>query len=361
MRGTGVGADASNLLLPKPASPGSKQPRRVDVPAMKNRRTPRISGLPELRLLADRSVSAVDLHLGPLRRVPTSVWLPEVQRALKPGGFAHIVLQNASGAEIRSLMREASHYFDAERTGSGSFLITRRPTAATAAHFEELAGHYWSQIPIHIQEHFLNRKLELLRDLVQPLDGTVGLDLGCGVGRFAAELRRRYGANVVGVDPSRAAIREARQHDALGVFASADALRLPFADESFDYAYTINVLHHLKRGEQERALAELHRVMKPGAVLIVHEMNIRNPLFAWYLRRLYPRIRPIDKGDEEFIHPDSWPLAPGWKRETTRYMTFVPDFLPQALLPPARKIEAFLENGRAGPFSAHYVVALRKV
>lgn len=350
-------AEALQVEAPEPAR---KATLRVDVPPVQEGRSRRIASLPELRGLPDRSIGSLDLHLGPLRRVPASVWFPELQRALRPAGFAHIVLQNGSEGEVRSLMREASHYFDAERTGSGSFLVTRRPTSATAAHFEELAGHYWSQIPVHIQEHFLNRKLALLRELVQPLDGTVGLDLGCGVGRFAAELRRRYNANVIGVDPSRAAVREAREHDAAGRFASADALRLPFADESFHYAYTINVLHHLKRGEQERALAELHRVIKPGGVLIVHEMNIRNPLFAWYLRNLYPKIRPIDKGDEEFIHPDSWPLAPGWQRETTRYMTFVPDFLPRALLAPFRKIESFLENGRAGPYSAHYVVALRK-
>ncbi len=354
-----MAAPAKGLSLETPEA-APTEALRVDLPPMRNGHGRRIASLPELRALTDRSIRSVDLHLGPLRRVPTSVWFPELQRALRPAGFAHIVLQNGSGGEVRSMMREASHYFDAERTGSSSFLVTRRPTSATADHFEELAGHYWSQIPVHIQEHFLNRKLALLGELVQPLEGTVGLDLGCGVGRFAAELRRRYNANVVGVDPSRAAVREAREHDASGRFASADALRLPFGDESFHYAYTINVLHHLKRGEQERALAELHRVIKPGGVLIVHEMNIRNPLFAWYLRKLYPKIRPIDKGDEEFIHPDSWPLAPGWKRETTRYMTFVPDFLPRALLAPARKIETFLENGRGAPYSAHYVVALRK-
>lgn len=361
MRGKVEAANASSVG-PSDAgtTPARPAPRVVRLPGP-NARGTRITGLPELRLLPDRSVSALDLHLGPLRRVPTSLWLPELQRSLRPSGVAHFVLQNASSGEVRALMKETSHYFDVQRTSRGSFLATRRPTSATAAHFEELAGHYWAQIPAHIQEYFLTRKLALLQELVQPLRGAKGLDLGCGVGRFAAELRRRYGADVIGVDPSRAAVREARLHDAAGVFASADALRLPFADESFHYAYTINVLHHLKRGEQERALAELHRVLKPGGLLIVHEMNTRNPLFAWYLRRLYPKIRPIDKGDEEFIRPDGWPLAPGWRLETTRYMTFVPDFLPRALLAPARKIEAFLENGRAGPYSAHYVVALRKV
>ena len=360
MRGTGEVVSRPNVESGDVSGPASGPARTALLPG-RNGHQGRVTGLPELRLIPDRSVSSMDLHLGPLRRVPRSVWLPELQRALRPTGFAHFVVHNGKNREVRALMRDASHYFDVERTGATSFLATRRPTSATAAHFEELAGHYWAQIPIHIQEHFLSRKLALLQELVQPLEGTKGLDLGCGVGRFAAELRRRYGADVVGVDPSRAAVREARLHDASGAFASADALRLPFSDESFHYAYTINVVHHLKRGEQERALAELHRVLKPGGMLVVHEMNIRNPLFAWYLRRLYPRIRPIDKGDEEFVHPDSWPLSPGWTRETTRYMTFVPDFLPRALLAPARKIESFLEQGRAAPYSAHYVVALRKV
>lgn len=341
-------------------------PSGTDVPARHAERgvahglPARLGSLPELRSVPDRTFDAVDVHLGPLRRVPGAVWLPELQRTLRPAGHAHVLLRSASRRELRRLEREASHYFDTQRTGPGSFLATRRPTAETAAHFEAIAGHYWSQIPIHIQDHFLNRKLALLEELVQPLEGRVGLDLGCGVGRFAAELRRRFGARVVGVDPSRGAVREARAHDPEGVFASADALRLPFAEDSFDYAYTINVLHHLKRGEQERALAELHRVVKRGGVLIVHEMNIRNPVFGWYLRNVYPKVRPIDQGDEEFIHPDAWPLSSGWTLEATRYMTFVPDFLPQALLRPVRKIESFLEGGRAGPFAAHYVVALRR-
>jgi ubiquinone/menaquinone biosynthesis C-methylase UbiE len=322
---------------------------------------PRVAGLPELRRLPDRAIDSLDLHLGPLRRVPTSVWCPELQRALRPGGFAHVSVPTGSRSELRGLRREASHYFDVEPTGRESFLLTRRPTSHTAAHFEELAGHYWAQIPAHIQEHFLNRKIELLRELVSPLEDRLGLDLGCGVGRFAAELRRRFGARVVAVDPSRAAVREARAHDAGGAFASADALRLPFQDAAFDYAYTINVLHHLKRGEQERALDELRRVIKPNGFLIVHEMNIRNPLFAWYLRKVYPKIRPIDKGDEEFVHPDAWPLASGWTVETIRYMTFMPDFLPRALLSAGRSVESFLEKGRAAPYSAHYVVALRRL
>ena len=360
MTGTTTNAPSGLLPLEAPRGPLLNGVHSTNG-GQRNAHPRRIAALRDLQALGDRTVGAIDVHLGPLRRVPANVWLPDLQRVLRPGGCAHLSLQGAARSEKRRLVREAKHYFDVEPTGPASFLVTRRPTAATAAHFEELAGHYWSQIPIHIQEHFLNRKIELLQELVRPLGDKVGLDLGCGVGRFAAELRRRSGARIVGIDPSRAAVTEARTHDPEGRFASADALRLPFADASFDYAYTINVLHHLKRGEQERALSELRRVIKPGGVLIVHEMNIRNPLFAWYLRRLYPKVRPIDKGDEEFIHPDSWPLAPGWKRETTRYMTFVPDFLPRSLLAPARALESMLEKGRAAPYSAHYVVALRRL
>jgi SAM-dependent methyltransferase len=53
-----------------------------------------------------------------------------------------------------------------------------------------------------------------------------------------------------------------------------DAARLPFADQSFSSAVAILVLHHLKSRElQDRALAEVHRVLRPGGFFFAFEIN----------------------------------------------------------------------------------------
>jgi SAM-dependent methyltransferase len=53
-----------------------------------------------------------------------------------------------------------------------------------------------------------------------------------------------------------------------------DAATLPFADESFSSAIAILVLHHLKSRElQDRALAEVHRVLRPGGSFFAFEIN----------------------------------------------------------------------------------------
>jgi SAM-dependent methyltransferase len=53
-----------------------------------------------------------------------------------------------------------------------------------------------------------------------------------------------------------------------------DAAALPFADQSFSSALAILVLHHLKSRElQDRALAEVHRVLRPGGSFFAFEIN----------------------------------------------------------------------------------------
>ena len=53
-----------------------------------------------------------------------------------------------------------------------------------------------------------------------------------------------------------------------------DAAALPFADQSFSSAVAILVLHHLKtRDLQDRALGEVHRVLRPGGSFFAFEIN----------------------------------------------------------------------------------------
>ena len=86
-----------------------------------------------------------------------------------------------------------------------------------------------------------------LRDVdLDGLRGKVGLDAGCGKGRFTRVLARHLDAEV-GLDGSSAVEAAARNLAELGnvVVVRADLRQAPFAPESFDFISSLGVLHHL--------------------------------------------------------------------------------------------------------------------
>src|ERR1041385_5847490 len=100
------------------------------------------------------------------------------------------------------------------------------------------------------------------------------LEVGCGMGTDLLQFARA-GARVTGVDLTPRSIETSRRHLELygqtGQFALADCERLPFADESFDVAYSNGVLHHTP--DTAGAVREVHRVVKPGGearVMLYH-------------------------------------------------------------------------------------------
>jgi SAM-dependent methyltransferase len=142
---------------------------------------------------------------------------------------------------------------------------------------------------------------------------------------------------------------------------AGSALDLPFEDGSLDFVYTVGVLHHLMgTRDQEAAFGEVARVLRPGGVLIVHETNPRNPVFRLYMGYVFPVLKSIDEGVELWIEPASWRRVPGLVLERIEYFTFLPDFLPRALLRMVLPLERWLERSRLKPYSVHYMAVLRR-
>lgn len=103
--------------------------------------------------------------------------------------------------------------------------------------------------------------------------GTRGLkvlEIGCGLGTDGAQFAAA-GAVYTGVDLTGAAVELARRRFGLfnlpGTFATADAEKLDFKDESFDLVYSHGVLHHTP--DTQKAINEVHRVLRPGGRAIV--------------------------------------------------------------------------------------------
>jgi demethylmenaquinone methyltransferase/2-methoxy-6-polyprenyl-1,4-benzoquinol methylase len=124
------------------------------------------------------------------------------------------------------------------------------------------------------------------------------LDIGCGTGELARLVTHHYGAaRVVGADFTRAmlenaasesATRSEREH--LG-YVRATALKLPFADGSFDLVTNAFVARNLS--DLRTAFREVHRVLRPGGVFLTLEITepsspFVNRLFHAYFDRVVP-------------------------------------------------------------------------
>jgi SAM-dependent methyltransferase len=111
----------------------------------------------------------------------------------------------------------------------------------------------------------------------EDLAGKLVLDVGCGMGRFA-EVATRWGAHVVGIDLSLACEAAAKNLvDRSATIFQADVFKLPFAPESFDYIYSIGVLHHTPNCEQ--AFKALPKLLKRGGRIAIWLYSAYNP---WY-------------------------------------------------------------------------------
>jgi SAM-dependent methyltransferase len=102
------------------------------------------------------------------------------------------------------------------------------------------------------------------------------LDVPCGFGRHSVALGRA-GYRVVGVDRSQTLLDEARRrtgHARWPKLVAADYRQLPFADESFDAALNLfSSLGYLGDDGDTRVLAEIRRVLRPDAKLVIELMH----------------------------------------------------------------------------------------
>ena len=153
------------------------------------------------------------------------------------------------------------------------------------------------------------------------LAGKLVLDAGCGAGRYM-DLAARAGAQVVGVDLS-SAVEVA--HENLGKlsnchFVQADLLQLPFPVQTFDFIYSIGVLHHTPSTRE--SFARLVPTLKPGGEMTIWVYPLRRLTETF---RYFPeRVNEVLANDVNFRVPPKWQgtvrrLAPvlDWTMETS--------------------------------------------
>jgi len=121
----------------------------------------------------------------------------------------------------------------------------------------------WARTPGH-DAYWQYR--EAFFDQIVPHPGRCTLEVGCGEGRVARDLRH-LGHRVVAVDRSRRLLEYAQGADQEGAYLLANAAELPVADASCDLVVAYNSLMDV--ADMPRTIGEASRVLEPGGHLCV--------------------------------------------------------------------------------------------
>ena len=109
--------------------------------------------------------------------------------------------------------------------------------------------------------------------------GASVLDIGCGEGVLA--LLKRKGVYLAGVDFSPELV-ELAQRNGYDTACVAQLTELPFADGSFDYVVSLDVLGHVAFDEKDAVLAEIKRVLRPDGVTLHGVESLNRELHGDY-------------------------------------------------------------------------------
>ena len=123
--------------------------------------------------------------------------------------------------------------------------------------------------------------------LIRPVvKGKTVLELATGTGLIAKNIVNAA-AHIEASDTSAEMIREAKRgnHSAKLYFSVQDMFRLPYADKSFDVVNASNALHIVP--QPEKALAEIHRVLKDEGVLLAPTFTHAGNSFSGKVRAFF--------------------------------------------------------------------------
>jgi demethylmenaquinone methyltransferase/2-methoxy-6-polyprenyl-1,4-benzoquinol methylase len=178
--------------------------------------------------------------------------------------------------------------------------------------FGQIAGRYdvMNRLMTGFQDQAW-RRLAVTAVAVPP--GGIILDVGTGTGDFLPLLTHAApGARAVGVDLTFAMMDAGRakltEADGRAGYVQGDALRLPFADDSFDGLVNGFLLRNV--ADLRQTLAEMRRVIKPGARAVLLEITpvdtpVWGDVFRVYFGRVVPRLGGMIAGA-----PDAYTYLP---------------------------------------------------
>ena len=161
-----------------------------------------------------------------------------------------------------------------------------------------LRTHVW-------QHHVLRVAINDLRGLFSEAlpEHPVLLDAGCGQGKSFGHLRQTFAPQrLIGVDADPHSLQLSAEEAArLGMpveLIGSDCATLQVADDSVDLLFCHQTFHHLV--EQEKALAEFYRVLKPGGYLLFAE-STEAYIDTWVIRWLFRHPMHVQKSAAGYL------------------------------------------------------------
>ncbi|TCS35541.1 methyltransferase family protein [Paucimonas lemoignei] len=154
----------------------------------------------------------------------------------------------------------------------------------------------------HVLEVAIADLVRLIGKDEQQAYGTI-VDVGCGQGKSFALLKQRFNPQkLIGIDADAEILQVARnQAQADGVQVETllgTGAAIPLPDNSADIVFCHQTFHHLV--EQEKAIAEFFRVLKPGGKLLFAE-STRAYIHSWIIRLLFRHPMEVQKTAEEYL------------------------------------------------------------
>lgn len=201
------------------------------------------------------------------------------------------------------------------------------------------------------------------------------LDLGCGWA-YGTHWARTLGCRVSGIDLGHDQLSWARRAmpDGAGLgLVRTNARQMPYADATFDRAYSVEMMEHVFRPDRPRVMGEIARVLKRGGRVAISTPNSASPIevakrvvMRWpaLRRRLPSACFPEASDDPGTYHPYRYhhPLtldelrhgleSAGFRVLGAKQFLWIFKTLPDALLAPATGLEWIAERtplvGRLG-------------
>jgi SAM-dependent methyltransferase len=120
------------------------------------------------------------------------------------------------------------------------------------------------------------------------------LDLGCGRNPIKPDVS----VNIVGIDPDRQLVQQARRKMLDANFSAAVGNNLPFVDNSFDAVFMRGIVHHLDQNQRRATFAEISRILRMNGQLVVLEPDPD----SWYRQFVWAAAAKLGYEHEESPH-----------------------------------------------------------